>query len=495
MNRFEFLFASISLCAFASGCGAEAFDEQTEDEDISVAESALVSGASVVRAGGATQESEAVITITKDTSGVSHTIVTANADHLNFTVYSDGGTVNAGADDTRTVWPGASHMAIWHRAGLSGTYTEQRMAPPDGGGLWGDPAIASNGKYVYATSLRIPKGRFPFNGVSHGAIVNKVGKDGPESMGAFLAGACIARSSDYGQTFSMTLDDCPYDDGHFYDGGAVVATATGKIFSAFLDVGATQIDVWRTDTATSAIYMTPDPFPGKTMVSHPRMRFNDGVIYLMAADLSNNLWMTSYVSGAWKTPVLVASNIAQNMSAILSNDVEIRQGSGFDFSAYLIPFDSSPQLAFVITTDVGGKSVLRSGSCSPSGSSWTCGLTAGSTNTTVDCFAPAIATTTYSPGFGAVGLSTKITYQRAKTVEGQVALYVSPWDFSAAQRLGSYQIPCPDFRGYWGDYDSMAVGEDGFHRVFSDSTGGTCVRQTFTQRLVGVSEFVMPIAP
>jgi len=41
----------------------------------------------------------------------------------------------------------------------------------------------------------------------------------------------------------------------------------------------------------------------------------------------------------------------------------------------------------------------------------------------------------------------------------------------------------------------MAVGADGFHRVFSDSTGATCVRQNYTSTPLGVSESIIPIPP
>jgi len=60
------------------------------------------------------------------------------------------------------------------------------------------------------------------------------------------------------------------------------------------------------------------------------------------------------------------------------------------------------------------------------------------------------------------------------------------------RRSGSTRKPR---RSYWGDYDSMAVGADGFHRVFSDSTGATCVRQNYTSTPLGVSESIIPIPP
>ena len=42
------------------------------------------------------------------------------------------------------------------------------------------------------------------------------------------------------------------------------------------------------------------------------------------------------------------------------------------------------------------------------------------------------------------------------------------------------QRPCPDLRGYWGDYDSMSVGVGpAAYRGFTDSTITTCERFNF----------------
>jgi hypothetical protein len=482
----------VALSALTTGCGE--LPEGADDDalDWAVTQAPLVSGATRVSVGSSTSESEAVITITTDTSGQSHTLVTANADHADKIIYSDGGTPNSISDDTRTVLLGASMMAIWHRFGLSGSFTHTRLLPPDGGALWGDPSIDSFGPYVVATSLRIPIGWYPSNGADLVPIVNT----GGESMEPYLGGACIARSSDYGQTWRLTLDDCVNDNGHFYDGATSMVTSQGKLLAAFYDVDASQIDVWRTDGPTSSIYMTPDPFPGKVMTGHPRIE-NLNNPYLMAVDTSNRLWLTRYVSKEWTTPILVASGLSTGGSVTLPSGVKLRRNSGFEFTVYHSPFDGSPQIAFVITTRLAnGITVLKSGGCNASSGTWACNLIAGAeSNPNVSCFHPAIETGWYSPAPGVSTPSVKITYQRANSTSGQVALYASPANFSSSTRITGWQTPCPDLRGYWGDYDSMAVGPDGnFHRVFSDSTDSTtCERQGYSQMPLGVSEAVIPI--
>jgi hypothetical protein len=182
---------------------------------------------------------------------------------------------------------------------------------------------------------------------------------------------------------------------------------------------------------------------------------------------------------------------------VVVNNMLIRQGAGFDFSVYSSPFDGSTQVEFVYTKIVSNKSVLQSGLCNASSGTWACNIVAGATsNPAVDCFNPAMATGWYSVPHGPSVPSTKITYQRTLSTGNKVALHVSPSNFSTAVvRVSGWQAPCPDYRGYWGDYDSMVAAADGFHRVFSDSTGATCTRQNYTTSPLGVSESVIPIAP
>jgi hypothetical protein len=154
---------------------------------------------------------------------------------------------------------------------------------------------------------------------------------------------------------------------------------------------------------------------------------------------------------------------------------------------------------FVHSTLAGaGKSALKTGACNTTGAAWSCQMIAnGISNTDVHCFNPSIATGWYSPAPGVSVPSTKVTYQRVLSTETKVALHVSPANFStAAVRVSGWQVPCPDLRGYWGDYDSMTAGSDGlFHRVFSDSTGGACTAQAYASTPLGVSESVIPIPP
>jgi hypothetical protein len=46
-------------------------------------------------------------------------------------------------------------------------------------------------------------------------------------------------------------------------------------------------------------------------------------------------------------------------------------------------------------------------------------------------------------------------------------------------RLENAQVPCPDLRGYWGDYDRMRGGIAAMWRGFSDSSHRTCKRMQY----------------
>jgi len=477
--------AVVSACGLSLWLGA--CGETASDERGGFAETtgALVTGATDVSPHDTVSEAEAVMTIAAEPNGQTHTIVAANADDPSKVTFSDGGTIGIGDDDSRTIQPGASKMVMYHRFGLSGSYTATRLAPPDGGALWGGPAITSRGSYVFATSLQIPIGDFPVSGASRGPIVNQ-GDDVRPS------GACIARSFDYGQSWSLGLPDCVSHNGGTYVASSIATNSQGKIFAAFLDWNGDHIDVWRTEGPTGSLSLTGNPFPGKTMINGPRLKISSaGDVYVMATELTNSntkLWVSQYVNRAWQAPVLVASDPKDGFLIPMSGGIQVAFAPGFDFSAYRSPVDGSPELAFVYTTIPNGRSVLKAGTCSASSGTLTCAVIPGAeSNSSVWSFNPAIATSTQPT------LTTKITYQRRRSTGDKVALWASSLDFTSSLQVSGWQAPCPDLEGHWGDYDSMDVASDGFHRVFSDSVGTTCIRQRYSEIPLSVVEAVIPL--
>lgn len=498
----------LGVCALgvsAVGCGST--EPGTGDTEMVGEESApVLSGATAVSTAIPSGEnaSEAVIAITYDTSNQMHTIVTANADHPGFITFNNGGTAAYG-DDTRRIARTASMMKFWHRVG-NGAFVTQRLSPPTSwGALWGDPAIAAYGRHVYATNVAIPNAKWPRDGLNDFTLIENGDVNMSTGAAAYLGGGCVAYSNNYGASFSII--GCVNSNFDAYDGSAVLTTDGGNVFSAFFDVDRNEIHVWRSFTPGGALSMTPNPFPGKVMHGHPRLQFADNHLLLMATDSENRLWLTSYVSQTWRTPVLVASNLYEG-DVTLGGGMKIRQNDGFAFHAAVQATGQPVGIRFAYTKLVGSKTAIQGGLCSLGSGVWSCSTVPNwVTNTSVNCFHPAIASFMVGVGPGVGAARWKLSYQREHSTGGSVAIYHSNMnnvsDFTTANATG-WQRPCPDVRGYsgtnpnvkggyWGDYDGMVGALDGFHRVFSDSSDGPCIRRGWTSNPVSISEAVIPL--
>jgi hypothetical protein len=186
------------------------------------------------------------------------------------------------ASPFRTILPGFSAMGWSNRTrgsnNIWGSWTHSVVAAPQSIGwdiLWGDPSLASNsGKsnIVFMGTLAIPHDKLVFwsklNNSPNNAVLGAVTEDRRTDKASPLGGACIARSTDGGQTFSIV--GCVRDTravaspiqtpniasslafGHFYDGSSMAVTKTSSggfsAFAAFID----------TDTNREAIFSMSD---------------------------------------------------------------------------------------------------------------------------------------------------------------------------------------------------------------------------------------------
>jgi hypothetical protein len=209
---------------------------------------ALVSGGTKVELGNTAAES--AMAWTSNSSG-SFEIVTANVEDPSHILNDAAGTPSDYSDDTRTTLHNASMMTIAHRmqtaSGFS-AWSRQTIRPPtDWAVLWGDPSMVARGQYVFATNLAGQNATWPQSGGVFLPIKQcftpRPGCQSTKGMEPYLNGACVARSSDYGQTFTLAEVDCFSDNGHFYDGSTMTASGGGQVFAAFFDVTAGQIDV------------------------------------------------------------------------------------------------------------------------------------------------------------------------------------------------------------------------------------------------------------
>ena len=243
---------------------------------------------------------------------------------------------------SRSVFPGASLMgwAYSDDDGQHWSYGGKVPAPSGYPILWGDPAITSipdgTGATVFLSNLALPS-----------AMVSPSGQ-----MVQSTGGACIAKSTDGGISFTMyqcvSNTDPPRDPtGHFYDGASMAATPSGAVFAAYEDLDTGQIDVWSAPNPNAQFARIAPPFPTMSPFTHPRIRTAaDGSLYAasvfegVAPDGTSGLFVfiNRYVNGAWGTPqrasepqVLAGVPVINLQSVVLGSALTIRMATQFSF--------------------------------------------------------------------------------------------------------------------------------------------------------------------
>ena len=278
-------------------------------------------------------------------------------------------------DTTRKVLKGASLMG-WSYSEDHGAHWKYggKVQPPQGWAvLWGDPAMTTsrtNYGLAFMSNLAFPDAKFPAGGVD-GLVYEAVG------------GACIARSTDGGVSFSIFQCVTNKDPiagkpnstkGHFYDGGSLAPGPQGEIYAAYVDVDNSQADIWRSADGNQPFSRLPPPFPNYYVGSHPRVRVgNDGTLFVMAeVKLSENFYALAanrYKNGAWGTPKLVTSAIAiyPNVdlgSQLLGSPLTLRTGPQFSFDLGTASVDLDDSVRFLVTQyNEKGWLFVRGGVC------------------------------------------------------------------------------------------------------------------------------------
>ncbi|HEX4606335.1 MAG TPA: hypothetical protein VH724_20205, partial [Candidatus Angelobacter sp.] len=228
----------------------------------------------------------------------------------------------------RVVFPGASLLG-WSYSkdrGLTWTYGG-KVKPPKGiAALWGDPSIVvsrTNYSQVYIASLAIADSKIPATG-HHGWL-----DDGT------ITGACIARSDDGGIHFG--IQSCVSADGDFYDGSSMAAGygSDPRIFAAFRDVPKNRIDVWASPDGVAPFVKLGDPFPGMSMISHPRLAYDQANGDLLAAAIDSNqfIFMNRLVGNTWQKPVLASNATTRIDINVGSQTIRMAYGFSFDVGA------------------------------------------------------------------------------------------------------------------------------------------------------------------
>jgi hypothetical protein len=415
---------------------------------------------------------------------------------------------------TRRVCPGASLMG-WSNTvvnpflfppvfGFRPPWVHHKLQPPFALGvavLWGDPAIASaptGTPVLLISNLAVPTGKLP--DTADRCFLGGLADDPAKGPG----GACIALSTDGGRSATVVqclIDRTPVAEkvgsglGHFYDGSSLAIGPGGAAYAAFNDVERRDIAVWKSadihNFAANPFVLQSNllgTFGSGSVFAHPRLRVapDDAlrIVTLQGSVLVVNIF------GRPEPPVVLARDVVlQGQFLELANRRTIRFGPQYSFDLGMNEAGER-ELRFIYQYRGGdGHFHVRGGRCAPDLSrcqpqaNWD-SLRAGGQGS--DQFHPNIR---FSPRTGVWG----VTYQSTQGGNGsQVAIWAG--SFAAArtfvpEQVTALQEPCPDGRGYWGDYDDMAPDllTGTFWRPYSDSSHGVCSMDTFTANPVDVS--------
>ena len=395
-------------------------------------------------------------------------------------------------ETTRKLLKGASLLG-WSYSedkGKSWTYGGKLSPPAGWSALWGDPAATTSGKsyaVVFIANLAIPDTKFPVGGID-GYVTYGI-------KGAYIGGACIARSTDGGKNFAhyqcvsnkeAVVDDADAVKGHFYDGGSMASTPAGEVYAAFIDISSSVIRVWRAADHNASFELIGNPFPGLIPATHPRLRASrDGWLYAATTVATSGgmyVYVNRYRDGKWATPVQASESTVSYPLVDLGATVQgsaltIRTGPQFSFDVGAASEGGKDALRFLYTRKTpGGRLYVEGSACAADlgGCHPVPGWKAGPSSpdaVPLDVFNPNVAA-----WGGFIGLPphwTSSFYERYGGSVSQVALsrmnlaYVNGNALGIPVNLAKHITVCSDTRGYWGDYDDMLhVGFDGTTPVF-----------------------------
>jgi hypothetical protein len=428
--------------------------------------------------------------------------------HVITVTYNDG-TGNGGkivyTPTQRTVYAGASLLGWSYSTDDGGHWTYGGKVTPgsDWPILWGDPAITAsktNPAVVFISNLAVPASKYP----GPGGIVSTQSSNGFYSA---IGGACIARSTDFGKSFTsyQCVNRPSYD---FYDGGHMAAGPNGDIYAAYIDIISDEVDIWHSPNENGTFSVMPNPFPGIAPTTHPRLRvWLDGTLYAAVRSSSGDVVINRFVNGNWGTPQAACRNVEQYPSITLS-DRTLRTGPQFSFDVGSPTIIGNDEVRFVCTTrdPQTNRLFLEASFCPLDLSSGCLDAPGWSTSTqnssgyVGDQFNPLIQA---FPGFISIPPIWKVSFlsreddpngNKVGVQEGNLAVLPGPgkqrvfleFDLVTAQTI------CPDLRGYWGDYDDLRIygfsgSETQLIRTETDSSAGCTTRWATTSEQVHVS--------
>ncbi|MDP8999192.1 MAG: hypothetical protein M3O46_03675, partial [Myxococcota bacterium] len=510
-----------SLIVALAGCSAA----PTAQDSVGTASQEVIAFGHAVTPSGGPRAAE-TSTLINSSGNLVITYMYDDPGHIKYTTSTD-------PNKARTVSYGASQMGWSVSSGgartdglvLGATFSApKRLTPPSGWAvLWGDPAIGQvpGTPFVYMTNLAVPNSKFPCARRRSGRCVTQGVISG--DFTPYMGGACIARSTDGGVTFSLSSADCVHSPSFdFYDGSEVVGstnviTGAHAVVAAFTNSITNHIDVWAASSTTGGFSQLGNPFPNEVMGSHPRLLAWGDQFYLLGV-AGNRLLLQRYDSAAnsWASaadgyPKVVATDFNEINFLFGSGTFFGRRGVNFDLAvdtwddgfqgddAILVAYTSS-------ATSSAGRlhSVLMKSYCSLA-SGQTCFSSGLWDLPRGDALSPNLSGAVVRDGSGAWTTALKLTFiQQAPTDPPSppsplISIYSGNMGASNGGMLTDvrlevgFQKPCTTTipgSGFWGDYDAhMGVYQKTeadlpvFFRAFSDSTDGhgnsACTSQTY----------------
>ncbi|MGH7435910.1 MAG: hypothetical protein ACRENE_09570, partial [Polyangiaceae bacterium] len=270
------------------------------------------------------------------------------------------------------------------------------------------------------------------------------------------------------------------------DGTTAYADMQNGVFNAYVAYWNTRsnaIDVFKNGTAL------PNPFPGKSILGHPRFIQNVGnVPTVVAPDSAGHFWLARLNEGASSWVVVQMTDASApfydwNATAQLGDGKFIGTGmySGDNYNTgvvdnliFVYPAQRRLQPGAKVKTVLIGVSCALLGAAGGACSVPSALQTQADTNSIYASVAVAnVNNSTFYPA---------VTFWKDTAGGGTLTLNLATinpssltWSISTTSVS---QVPCV-YGDYWGDYDGMAVYGNGTSipllvRYFSDSTGGTC---------------------
>jgi hypothetical protein len=477
--------------ALLGACGSPAEGDESLDIGSSPAPLGTVTGANLTNQHMREEAAETMLS-TSSPSSLRH-VMTYNAEDTPLVEYTN---------TNRFIHRNASLMG-WTNWRPDGVKTQEgRLRPPPGWAvLWGDPAIArnsGNGNLLYISNLAVPDSKFP-SGQEISGDINPMNL--PSTMcGAYIGGACIARSTDDGQSFSLSSQDClrrvdaGCPGGHFYDGGSIASSFAGRVYAAFNDVNRDRHDVYQAQSMTGSFQKITDY--NVPVIFHPRLRYgrerqsgtDNGALYMLYQQASGAMGLARYdgggtLNGAWFTATWTSPAIG-TFNPVKLTDRNLRTQPDYDFDVGLNE-SGQPEIRIVYSVHDGSGLVHMNGAscvpnwpslvCTPKGPLWSTTAMFGPTNQ----WNPTIAYGKNPGGGNTWQVSFLLSLQSSNLVELWRGT-ISNGGMGPMMRQETAQRACPDLRSYWGDYDNSVPGLFGqFYRGFSDSSHGNCARRQY----------------